>query len=69
VVGTALAALVYALARPAVFADGWSALAPPPPRPSAALLAFGLALGPLAVTAVIGGVAMLRGTRRNREAR
>jgi putative ABC transport system permease protein len=69
VVGTALAAVVYALARPAVFADGWSALTPPPPRPSAALLAFGLALGPLAVTAVIGGVAMLRGTRFSREAR
>jgi hypothetical protein len=69
VVGATLAAFVYALARPAVFADEWSLLAPPPPQPAVALLAFGLALGPLAVTAALGGLAMLRATRRGGEAR
>jgi hypothetical protein len=68
-VGATLAALIYAVARPAVFTDGWSALATPPPRPTTALLAFGLAIGPLAVTAVIGGLAMLRGARRSGQAR
>jgi hypothetical protein len=69
VVGATLAGFVYALARPAVFADGWSVFAPPPPALTTGLVALGLALGPLAVTAVVGGVAMLRGARRTRDAR
>jgi hypothetical protein len=68
-VGGALAAFVYALARPAVFADGWAVLAPPPANLSVGLIALGLALGPLAVTAVAGAVAMLRGARRFRDTR